>query len=252
MDTRRRWRQESFEALAEAIGRGPDAPVAAYASWSVRDLAVHVLRILGNATLAVRSGVLERPSPELGVGPDDAPGALADALGAAVSAAEDALAGAGHALVWTPVGAREPVFWARRLLREAVLHRWDAEHAQGRPAPVEAARALDLIDEFVDTDVRRALDDGWQGPGPVVLDAGAQRWRVDRDGVVASASASAGAGAGGVSGEGEVARIGGDAETLWLWLMRREGRPGAVAVDDVGGAVSAFRDLVDGLKRPSR
>lgn len=250
MGTRRRWRQESFEALAEAIGRGPDATVVTYPSWSVRDLAVHVARILGNATLALRTGVLERPSPALGVSPQDAPGALAEALRAAAAAAEDALAGTDHALVWTPVGAREPAFWERRLLREAVLHRWDAEHAQGRPAPVEAAWALDLIDEFVDTDVRRALADGWKGPGQVVLTAEGQSWRIDC--ARGEVGATAGANGEAAGGEGQVARVSGDAETLWLWLMRREDLPGAVDVADVGGAASAFRDLVDGLKRPTR
>ncbi|MFO8074971.1 MAG: maleylpyruvate isomerase N-terminal domain-containing protein [Actinomycetota bacterium] len=250
MDTRRTWRQESFAGLAEAIGRGPDAPVAAYPTWAVRDLAVHVLRILGNATLAVRSGVLERPSPTLGASRDDAAEVLTEALRIAVADAEDALAGSGHARVWTPVGARPPLFWERRLLREAVLHRWDAEHAQGRPSPVGTDRALDLVDEFVDTDARRAVDEGWRAPAPVVLDAGARRWRIDPAGGVSAAGDDAG-GAGG-AGEGGVARISGDAATLWLWLMRREDLPGAVDVDDVGGAAGAFHDLVDGLKRPSR
>lgn len=246
VDEVRRWRLAAVDRLAEVVeaaADAADAPVPAYPQWTVRDLALHVVRVQRLAAIAVRSGVMERPSPDLGVTRDDGPAALAAAVRAASREAETALADSAHAVVWTPVGERDPSFWRRRLLRESVLHRWDAEQASGAAGGVEPPVALELIAEFVDTDLPRALDGG-EAPrvGSVALRSGPGSWHVDlQDGSVTT----------GRDGDA-AATVSGEPAAVWLWLMRRDAPPGTVAIDDPDGSAAVFADLLDQLARPSR
>jgi uncharacterized protein (TIGR03083 family) len=237
-----RWRHSATEGLAVRIEVAPEARVRAYPTWTVRDLAVHVVRVYGNATLALREGQLERPRPKLGVTREDDPATLATAVHDALDAAETALRTRRHEVVWTPVGPRTPAFWARRLLREAVLHRWDAERAGGVAAPVAEELALELIDEFLETDVTHALDAGAHEPADVVaIRSGGRDWRVDlRRGAVAADTA----------GRAASASISGAPAVVWLWLMRRNEVPGPV-VHDADGSARAFTELIAGFTRPT-
>lgn len=239
----RRWRWRAAERLAAVVEADADQAVAAYPGWRVRELAVHVVRVFSNATIALREGVLERPRPDLPVTVDAAPATLAGAVLDALRTAEDALVGCRHEMVWTPVGPRAPAFWQRRLLREAVLHRWDAERATGDPSPPADMEALQLLDEFLDTDVRRALDTGDHQPGGLVVFRSAGRvWQVD----LARATVARG------PTDDPHAAIGGEPEPVWLWLMRRDHLPGRVWLDDdQHGSIDAFVDLIDRLHRPT-
>lgn len=245
-DDVRRWRLAAVDRLAEAVAAvdsAVDASVPAYPQWTVRDLACHVVRIQRLAAIAVRSGVRERPSPDLGVTRDDEPAALAAAVRAASREAETALADSAHGVVWTPVGERDPAFWRRRLLRESVLHRWDAEQAGGAAGAIEPPVALELIAEFVDTDLPRALAGGEpRRVGSVALRSGPERWHVDLE--VGSVTA-------GRDGDA-AATVSGEPAGVWLWLMRRDAPPGTVAIDDPDGSAAVFANLLDQLSRPSR
>lgn len=49
---------------------------------------------------------------------------------------------------WT--GPQPALWWLRRIAHEVAVHRWDAEAARGTPKPVDAALALDGIDEILE------------------------------------------------------------------------------------------------------
>lgn len=243
-DDLRRWCLVAVEGLAAGIEAAPDAPVPTYPHWTVRDLALHVVRVFGNAAIALESGVLQRPRPELGVVRGDDAATLADAVRQALREADSALERCQHDVVWTPVGARGSSFWRRRLLREAVLHRWDAEQASGAARAPDQEQALELIDEFLDTDIARAFaDPDRERSGVVAIRSGMRRWTVD----LARRSVDVNAGDGRA-----IATISGESAAVWLWLMRREGLPGPVSIDDVDGSAGAFTDLIDRFNRPSR
>lgn len=243
-DEVRNWRRDATEGLATAIEIAPDAIVPAYPPWTVRDLAIHVVRIYHNAALALGSSALERPRPELPVTRDDDPATLATAVRGALLEAETALKRCREAAVWTPVGARGASFWSRRLLREAVLHRWDAEQARGAPRTPDHEQALELIDEFFDTDIPRAFSDAHvERSGVVAIRSGGRRWTVDlARGSVAIGAEDAVAGA----------TIDGEPAAVWLWLMCRDALPGPVSIDDPDGSARAFSDLINEFNRPNR
>ncbi len=50
--------------------------------------------------------------------------------------------------VWSWSPQKNVAFWQRRLAIETAIHRWDAESAVSNPAPIDAALAVDGIDEF--------------------------------------------------------------------------------------------------------
>jgi hypothetical protein len=251
------WRRSAIDGLAAAVDTAPDARLRAYPSWTVRDLAVHVTQVCGNATCTLQEGTLDRPSPEVPVTATDDPATLAAAVTAALDDAEAALTSCRHEVVWTPVGPMAPTFWERRLLREAVLHRWDAEQASVDVMPRDAGDvragahsptlptescALELVAEFLATDVARALADDEQGlSGVVDVVAGGSATRVDLSaGVIAAATGAA-----------AEASISGGAAAVWLWLMRRDGLPEEVAIADGDGGAAAFTALIDGFRRPA-
>lgn len=238
------WSATAAAGLAAATTASPDAFVPAYPTWQVRDLAVHVIRIYGLAAASLRTGGYDRPRTELVVQRDDDPDVLASAVLAALHEAHDALLACRARTVWTPNGSLAPRFWLRRLLRESVLHRWDGEQAGGRPSVPAAKAATELIDEFLDTDVRRAFARGrLHSTGRVGLHSGDRRWIVDLSEGTTRAAGSTDDAANVISG---------DAASLWLWLVQRDGLPGPVSVRDADGAARRFTDVIAGLGRPSR
>ncbi len=62
-------------------------------------------------------------------------------------------------------GPRTTAFWSRRAAVETAVHRWDAQAAVTSPRPVDAALAVDAIDEILDVAVpRRLASDPWPDP----------------------------------------------------------------------------------------
>jgi uncharacterized protein (TIGR03083 family) len=49
-----------------------------------------------------------------------------------------------------PHGGGTSRFWFRRQAEETAVHRWDLQHALGRPAPIDAEVALAGVDELLD------------------------------------------------------------------------------------------------------
>jgi uncharacterized protein (TIGR03083 family) len=51
--------------------------------------------------------------------------------------------------VWTWSSQHDVAFVIRHQVQEAAVHRWDAQNAIGRAAPIEQAAAIDSIEEFL-------------------------------------------------------------------------------------------------------
>jgi uncharacterized protein (TIGR03083 family) len=54
-------------------------------------------------------------------------------------------------------------FWYRRAAQELSVHRWDVENAAGEPAPIDAAVAVDGVDELLEEFASREGDDEHPG-----------------------------------------------------------------------------------------
>ena len=148
--------RDSGEIAAAAYEAGPGAPVPSCPGWTVADLVVH----LGNvqrwaaamvSTLALdridRSAMNEEPSAD----------ALLPWFEAASARLVETLAAADpSAPIWTFTPDHTVRFWFRRQAQEAAVHRWDAEHALGRRAPIDAELAADGVAEWLDLTTVRA------------------------------------------------------------------------------------------------
>ena len=133
------------------------APVPTCPGWTVGQL----LRHLGGGhrwvETIVRSRATQPPSDEQvrdvsGYTKED-PAVLGAWLVEGAERLADTLRAAGpDAQVWTPVprGATTPVFHARRMTHETVMHRADATLAIGAEFTVDADVALDAIDEWME------------------------------------------------------------------------------------------------------
>ncbi|MFJ9853646.1 maleylpyruvate isomerase family mycothiol-dependent enzyme [Streptomyces sp. NPDC101150] len=81
---------------------------------------------------------------------DEDPAALGAWLAEGAEQLADALRAAGpDAEVWTVVPGGTPEFWARRMTHETVVHRADASFAVGAEFGVDAAVAIDGLDEWM-------------------------------------------------------------------------------------------------------
>jgi uncharacterized protein (TIGR03083 family) len=136
------------EALAAAVGRGPDRRVAACPDWSVADLAHHVgavhrfwTRILAERALEPRT--VETPRP-----PD---AELPDWLRAGVGPLAEVVEATDPATpIWTWASRKDAGFVPRRMAQETAVHRWDGEAAVGEATPIDATLAVDGIDELAE------------------------------------------------------------------------------------------------------
>jgi uncharacterized protein (TIGR03083 family) len=85
---------------------------------------------------------------------------------------------------WTFVGPGTRRFWLRRQAMEVAVHRWDAEHALGTVAPIDADIAADGVEEWLDVQSARWFRGGDPITGSVHLHAtdGEGEWFVEVDG----------------------------------------------------------------------
>ncbi len=151
------------ERLADAAAAaGTDADVPSCPGWTVTDLLDHCVRGDNWARTICeqgRAGSTERVLPA-----DTDSSLQGDAL---VQAFRDSAAALVTALssvspdtpVWTFSSTnRTASFWQRRRSQETSVHRYDAETAAGTPSPLDAALAVDGIDEFLTVFLPRLAD----------------------------------------------------------------------------------------------
>jgi uncharacterized protein (TIGR03083 family) len=155
-------------ALADAAGRDLNAAVPGCPGWTTTDL----LRLVGQVHQWVRAIVrnnLDAPLSRDALPAPPAGAALVDwfATGAEelASALEEVDPGG---LAWNWSGEHLTVdWWHRRMAQETAIHRWDAQQAIGaEPAPVDAAFAVDGVDELFDVILTRMSQRTEQGPYP--------------------------------------------------------------------------------------
>jgi uncharacterized protein (TIGR03083 family) len=146
------WVRTDGAALAGAAKAAPGAPVASCPEWDMTALVGHTSAVHHWVAEIVRTGATERIrrkfAPDVPTQPDAALAWFDEGL-------TDVLAVLGRAdpdaPVWNwfdnrPAPTR---FWHRRMAHETAVHRWDAQAAAGQPEPIDAALAVDGIDEYL-------------------------------------------------------------------------------------------------------
>lgn len=143
-----------------------DAGVAACPGWTVTELLHHQSGVFRFAAAQLRaepgSDLAPFDPPEDGVPPLE----LLATTGEEVLAALAETDPAEHRPNWA--GAPTSAFWFRRLALEVVVHRVDAQLAHGEPDPIDAALAVDGIDELADVFLPHAGARGITGTGETV------------------------------------------------------------------------------------
>ena len=137
--------RRSSQRLVETAGGHLGDAVPGCPDWNVADLAYHVGRVDDFWTAMASGGDPERysrpPQP-----PDDEViawfAARAETLADTLTAADPA------SPAWSFWGVRDVAFVRRRIAHETAVHAWDAGDAAGARVPIDAALAVDGIDEF--------------------------------------------------------------------------------------------------------
>lgn len=180
----------------------PATPVPTCPGWTVGALVRHLAGGQRWAAEVVATRATEPPDHrffrDVPREAEQSPAELDEQLAEGSAALAAALREAGpEARTWTPLGAGSAAFFARRFAHETAVHRADATLAAGLPYALEAAVAVDALDEWLELAClpqvlelvpgRRAL----LGPGrtvhlhatdtPADLDA---EWVVDLSGAV--------------------------------------------------------------------
>jgi uncharacterized protein (TIGR03083 family) len=138
---------------ADAIGDADvTTPVPSCPGWDLRKLTRHLGTTQRWAAEMVRTRATERLDPrtlDLGLPADDR--GYADwILGGGEQLVATLRAADPDDDMWAWGGDQHVRFWSRRMVHEAVVHTADATMAQGLPAPIEPAVAVDAIDELLD------------------------------------------------------------------------------------------------------
>lgn len=225
--------------LAAAACSGLDPMVPGCADWSVRDLVIHIARVQRHKVEIVERGLVDvsPPHPELPEGADPIEWfrSGADRL-YRVLAASDPAAPAKTFGVEQTVG-----FWIRRMAHETLIHRIDAEQAQGYESPIDPELALDGIAELLEVFVTRIAPWGefQRGEHVVALDAADRFWQVRLGRFVGTKRDRAYNLPAAVFADGEPGTtVRGDPDRVLLWMW---GRGPVSSVDIVGrreGAVA--------------
>jgi len=157
--------EADIERLLAAADGALDLEVAACPGWTVADLLAHQAGVYRFATAQLCA------APGSEIAPFDPPDE-GEPLGVLRACADDLLAAlrstdpAEHRPNWAD--APTAAFWFRRMAQETVVHRLDAELARGEAGPVDAALAVDGIDELADTFLPFAGRRGITGQGETV------------------------------------------------------------------------------------
>ncbi len=134
----------AFEAC---LGGDLAAPVEHCGDWTLGDLADH----LGGGNLWAAAAVTEQHGDyEAPPAPRD-PAALQAWFNGTCAALLSALDTDPSAKAWTIAPPPTVGFWQRRRCHEALVHRWDAEHAVGAAGALDPALADDGVAEVIDT-----------------------------------------------------------------------------------------------------
>ncbi len=148
--------RQDLDAFAGCLTADLSTPIEHCHGWTLYDLADHH----GRGSLWTVAAITERrgdhqPPPA----PRD-PGALRSWFDAATDQLIDALSTDPATEAWTIYPPPTVGFWRRRRCHEALIHRWDVEHALAMDTPIDPELAGDGVAEVVDTMAPRQIQLG--------------------------------------------------------------------------------------------
>jgi uncharacterized protein (TIGR03083 family) len=149
--------RRELDAFGATLDGDLHAPVEHCGNWTLLDLAAH----MGAGNLWVVTAVKERHGE--GYDEDAAPheqSALKAWFVETSNALVAALSVDPSTEAWSIAAPHTVGFWRRRRCQETLMHRWDAEHALGSPAPMDRSLAADGIAEVFDTMALRMIARG--------------------------------------------------------------------------------------------
>jgi uncharacterized protein (TIGR03083 family) len=220
--------------LREVAERGLHPLVPSAPGWTVGDVVAHTAEVYAHKVECTRLGRAPDPWP-----PDELrrlePLVAFDETAARLFELFDASEPETPSHTWWPPD-QTVGFWMRRMALETAVHRLDVELGHGVPTPVDAALALDGIDELL---VMMLAGDEWAEYGTEVpVNAGVRvtsagrSWTVDLTAEAVTVDRSA---------DGEVAvEISGEPGEVYRWLWGRGGTE-SLAVAGVFEVAGAFR-----------
>jgi uncharacterized protein (TIGR03083 family) len=203
------------ERLADAADGRIDAPVPSCPGWTARDLVTHVATVYEHKIACTELGREPEPWPPSWP-PDREPVSWFRDAHARLLAMFDAHGPTDPSPTWWPPD-QTVGFWARRMAHETAIHRVDAELAAGAVTPVDAALALDGVDEVLTV----MLAGDWS-EAPIeppagqraAVEAGDRRWVVTFEPTAILVAQE----------QGSVdATVGGDTSDVVCWLWGRAG-----------------------------
>lgn len=136
-----------LDAFAACLSGDLTAPVEHCGAWTLADLAGH----LGRENLWSAAAVTERRGDYRGPAAPREPAALARWCRGTGEVLLAALDTDPATPAWTLAPPRTAGFWQRRRCLEAMVHRWDAQHALGFAEPLDPELAGDGVAEVVQT-----------------------------------------------------------------------------------------------------
>jgi uncharacterized protein (TIGR03083 family) len=208
--------------MRDVAARDLSTQVPSCPDWSTADLVRHTATVYLHKAECMRQNAFPKPWPPPGLASEE-PLALFDRAYADLLHEFDVREPNEATVTWYPP-EQTVGFWIRRMAQETVIHRVDAELAQGDgPTPIPADLAVDGVDEVLErflayqsttwrSEFGELLDD-CDGRA-VRVNAGDRSWlaRLAAEGVSISAS-----------DDGAAASVSGAPDAVLLWLWRRAG-----------------------------
>ncbi|MDQ1725452.1 MAG: hypothetical protein QOG52_2480 [Frankiaceae bacterium] len=239
------------ERLADVAGaHGLQAAVPSCPGWTVGDVVAHTSDVYRRQAAVIRLG----RRPTAGEWQQSPAGGSLGWFRASLRAMLDELAGREPASAAHTRWPQDPTvgFWYRRMALETVVHRVDVEQAVGVRTPVDAALAVDGIDEVLTVFLRDSWagvsEDGWGELRPedgadrtVAVRAGGAAWRCHLH--PAAVDVTRATDAEQVRDWPADAAIGGEPSAVLLWLWGRA-PDDAVGLTGDADVLRAFRGRV--------
>lgn len=146
--------------MVDAVAAGLaelEQPIEFLGEWTARDLVAHtglVYAMVAANVAAADASEPTRPGDERKAPEGDA---IAEWFGERRQVTLDLLsAAAPDAPAWTFGSPKTAGWWARRMVHETVVHRWDLQCGLGVPEPIESDVAADGVAEFLEVQLPRA------------------------------------------------------------------------------------------------
>lgn len=149
-DDYRRLMAEEIDRLAAIGPESLTVDIDHIDGWTVQSLIGHTGWVLRYVALCLDAPG-DDPPPRSSVGEPPVGPEVIEWFGEAATAITRSLAEADlEAIRPTFTGPQPASWWLRRVTQELAMHRWDAQSAVGTPDPIDAALALDGVDEVLE------------------------------------------------------------------------------------------------------